>query len=170
MSRLVLEGKSDLNEPTPSRGKKWLKGAGGGRDQLPRHCRGQVGWGPWPGTLGPGGRWGQEGQHYCHLQRGQGREVPRGHTSTVFRPLGLICVSRAAGPHHWWVTKGAGGAGHLGGDTAYSPKPLNVIRISLYYGICKKQRKLSVHKFWIQILSQISSYRLNARMSRYFHL
>ena len=68
------------------------------------------------------------------------------------------------------LTKGAGGAGHLGGDTAYSPKPLNVIRISLYYGICKKQEKLSVHKFWIQILSKISSCRLNARMSRYFHL
>ena len=60
-------------------------------------------------------------------------------------------------------SRGAGAPGH-------SPKPLNIIRISLYYGICKKQEKLSVHKFWIQILSKISSCRLNARMSRYFHL
>ena len=43
------------------------------------------------------------------------------------------------------LTKGAGGQGHLGGDSAYLPKPVNVIRISLYYGLCKKQGKLSVH-------------------------
>ena len=29
-----------------------------------------------------------------------------------------------------------GGRGHLGGDSAYLPKPVNVIRISLYYARC----------------------------------
>ena len=60
MSRLLLEGKSDskglVGAETSYLGiaeDRW----GGGRDQ------------------GPGGRWGQEGQHYCLLQRGQGWEV-----------------------------------------------------------------------------------------------
>ena len=141
ISPLVLDGKSDSNQSTSSGCKKWVKrvptdtmqewgtrgwwgpwlwpvtsallrtGGRWGRVTLASPKTGD-GCGPWPGTSGPGGRWGQEGQHYCLLQRGQGQEVPRGHTSPVLRPLGLLCVSRAAaprgaGPHQ--KSRGGGG-------------------------------------------------------------
>ena len=55
---------------------------------------------------------GTRGSTLLPLQWGQGREVPRGHTSPVLRPLGLLCVSRAAaprgaGPHQ--KSRGGGG-------------------------------------------------------------
>ena len=171
MSRLVLEGKSDSNESTPSGWKKWLKGADGGRDQLPRHRQGQVGWGPWPGTSGPGGRWGQEGQHYCLLQRGQGREVPRGHTSPVFRTnMRLYIEQQDLGEQDLTIGESPreqGGRGHLG---TYSPKTGNASRICLCYAIHQKKGRLSLNSLWIRKSTQTSASWLNAKTSAYFHL
>ncbi len=66
----------------------------------------------------------QEGQHYCLLQRGQGREIPRGLTSPVLRPLGLLCVSRAAGPRGAGPHQGSRGGGGTWAETV--PSRLNL--------------------------------------------
>ena len=56
---------------------------GGGRDQ-----------GPW-GLVGAG----DKRVNITAFSSRDRVEVPRGHTSPVLRPLGLLCVSSAAGPH-----------------------------------------------------------------------